>query len=115
MVRSASATVLEELRNPTSSIAQIAALKDVKNELTGHDQRKVVAIRQGLLISLVQTLEASARADGKKRTQETNGHTNRPVGFSEWSDEEELRLQTLMVMEGIAQGTSAQSHRGRAS
>ena len=105
MVRSASAVVFEELRNPTSSTAQIAALKNVKNELTGHDQRKVIAIKQGLVLSLVQILESSAKAGGKRRTQEVNGHPDKPVSHSEWSDEEELRLQAIMVAESMAQGT----------
>ncbi|KAF2232122.1 ARM repeat-containing protein [Viridothelium virens] len=104
MVRSASAVILEELRNPTSPTAQIAALKHVKNELTGHDQKKAIALKQGLTNSLVQILEASLNAGGKRGTHEVNGHTDRQFDGSEWSDQEEIRLQAIMVTESIAQG-----------
>ncbi|KAI9689396.1 MAG: hypothetical protein M1822_010047 [Bathelium mastoideum] len=107
MVRSASIAALEELRNPTSPTGQIAALKHVKNEITGHDQRKAVTIKQGLVLSLVQLLETSAKAGGKRRTQEVNGHSDKPSIHSEWSDEDELRLQALMIAESLAQGGPA--------
>ena len=109
MVRSASVAALEELRNPTSLSAQVAALKHVKNEITGHDQRKVIAIKQGLILSLVQLLESSAGVGSKRSSQEVNGHRDKSSTHSEWSDEEELRLQALMVVESIAQGETRQS------
>ncbi|KAI4256582.1 MAG: hypothetical protein L6R42_006128, partial [Xanthoria sp. 1 TBL-2021] len=98
--------ILSELRSSTSSINQIAALRALKNEIIGHEQKKRDWVGLGVLAPLARILN-TPRANGKRR--ESNGnrsaHNGKPA-FGR-TDEEEARLQAVIVVGSLASGGPA--------
>jgi armadillo repeat-containing protein 8 len=97
MVQSPVMIALEEIRAPTNPAAQIAALKYIKNDIVGHDQRKASLLRGGLPIYLTRILET-------KSAHELNRHVNRQNSHSNWSEHDELRLHAILITGSLAQG-----------
>lgn len=108
MGRSSMPPALLELTNPSSPEAQVNALRSLKNELIGHDQRKELAIRHGVVKPLVEILKAEARKGGKRRKGTLNGtsRADEDAAF-DWSVEDELRYQAILVVGSLALGESA--------
>ena len=119
MARSTIPPALLELRSPTSPSAQVEALRDLKNEIVGHDQRKELAVRHGVVAPLARILRAEARRGGKRRARGgvANGSAvaAAAAGSSaggpekrerEWGCEEEMRLQATLVVGSLALGES---------
>lgn len=123
MGRSSIPPALVELRNPTSPEAQVQALRDLKNEIVGHDQRKELAVTHGVVAPLVRILRTEARKGGKRRSRVLNGNaggsgTSARAGIrdderrtapeeQEWSTEDEMRLQATLVVGSLALGGPA--------
>lgn len=121
MARTAPPDALIALRAATSIHEQIAALRRLKNDLIGHDQRKEACIIHGAAGLLVQLLNGALRAGGKRRRMSLNGSKddisgNDPAQTSaspnegqkssldhRWSDEDELRLQCTIVVGSLTQ------------
>lgn len=122
MGRSTIPSALAELSNPTSSEAQVAALRNLKNEIVGHEQRKELAVTYGVVRPLAGLLREGVRRGGKRRhsngtTQETH---NGPAGSTpssgaatlsrirqaheDWTKEDELRFQATLVIGSLANG-----------
>ncbi|KAF1990621.1 ARM repeat-containing protein [Aulographum hederae CBS 113979] len=101
---------LDELRSPTSQASQITALKQLKNELVGHEQRKQLVVQHGVVPELVRILDTSGKREGKRRTKEggvsiVDGPAlDEKPEDSNWSGEEELRLQATLVVGSLAHG-----------
>jgi hypothetical protein len=115
MGRSAIPLALHELINPTSPETQVEALRELKNEIVGHDQRKELAVRHGVVKPLASILKAEARKEGKRRRggggMATNGahagHVRDSVEGSrglQGNGEEDLRLQATHVVGSLANG-----------
>lgn len=125
MARSLPPTALTDLRTASSIQSQIDALRKLKNDLIGHDQRKEACIRHGAVDVLVEVLHGALRAGGKRRRVSANGSTKstvaesshlgsqthaqgaperRPSVDGRWSDADELRLQCTIVVGSLAQG-----------
>ena len=115
MARSTIPPALLELRSPTSPSAQVEALRDLKNEIVGHDQRKELAVRHGVVAPLARILRAEARRGGKRRARGgvANGGAVAAAGSSaggperrerDWGCEEEMRLQATVVVGSLALG-----------
>jgi len=79
-----------ELQQPTSWEAQKRALKALKNEIVGTDQRKEYWIRQGVVSWLARYLEAPQHQD------------------SGWS---EAHLQAIIIIGSLAHGMSPLTNR----
>ncbi|KAL8883840.1 MAG: hypothetical protein Q9215_007984 [Flavoplaca cf. flavocitrina] len=98
--------ILSELRSSTSSINQVAALRALKNEIIGHEQKKREWVGLGVLAPLARIL-TTPRANGKRR--ESNG--NRPAHHGKTAlgrtDEEEARLQAIVIIGSLASGGPA--------
>ena len=98
---------LIELSNPTSPEAQVNALRSLRNEVVGHDQRKELAVVHGVVKPLAAILRTEARKGGKRRRGVANGNSSnsREVdnGF-EWSTEAELRFQATQVVGSLVNG-----------
>ncbi|KAF2811658.1 ARM repeat-containing protein [Mytilinidion resinicola] len=117
MTRSSIPPALLELRNPSTPSAQITALRDLKNEIVGHDQRKEMAVRSGVVGPLVRILSEGSRRVGKRNGGgvELNGSATRirggeaRIGGSQedWSAEDEMRLQAVLVVGSLALGGPA--------
>ncbi|KAL8704879.1 MAG: hypothetical protein Q9201_001995 [Fulgogasparrea decipioides] len=98
--------ILSELRSSTSSASQLAALRTLKNDIIGHEQRKRMWIGQGVLVPLVRII-TTTNGNGKRRDQNgtRTAHHNKTT-FSR-GDEEEARLQAIIVVGSLAYGGPA--------
>lgn len=103
MTRRATLPILSELRSASSPASQVKALKDLKNELIGHKQKKESWIEMGVLMPLARILNCHSD-DGKKKHRAINvsddpgsdGHIN--------SHEVEAQLQAIIVLGSLAYG-----------
>ena len=102
MARLSTSPVLAELQQPSSTYAQIEALRSLKNEIIGHAQKKEWWIAQGV-VSCLERILSTHRSSSKRRQRDLNGTVN---GVSEGSrsDEEEARLQAVIVVGSLADG-----------
>ncbi|KAF2660152.1 ARM repeat-containing protein [Lophiostoma macrostomum CBS 122681] len=109
MGRSSMPPALVELANPTSPEAQVAALRNLKNEIVGHDQRKELAVRHGVVKPLTGILRTEARKGGKRRRWANGNSSAAREGerATEWGTEEELRFQATLVVGSLANGGPA--------
>ncbi|KAF3003004.1 hypothetical protein E8E13_005753 [Curvularia kusanoi] len=122
MGRSTIPSALVELSNPTSPEAQVAALRNLKNEIVGHEQRKELAVTHGVIRPLAELLKEGVIRGGKRRhsnglTQETSnglapssGHApSARIRYEQdsWTKEDELRFQATLVVGSLANGGPA--------
>jgi armadillo repeat-containing protein 8 len=109
MGRSPIPHALIELSSPSTPEAQLNALRTLKNEIVGHEQRKELVVVHGIVKPLAGLLRTEARKGGKKRRGVTNGSDSSgldKIGQSDWSIEEELRFQAVLVVGSLANGES---------
>lgn len=109
MTRAPSPPALGELRNPSSPAARVAALKQLKNFIVGHDQRKELVVRRSIIPELARVLQANIKAAGKRRQRHLNGGGTSiaaSVGESteSWTHEDEERLQATLIVGSLALG-----------
>lgn len=113
MGRSAIPPALAELSNPTSPEAQVVALRNLKNEIVGHEQRKELAVTHGVIRPLAWLLREGVRRGGKRRHSNGigqgvhNGATPLPQarqGQNDWATKDELRFQATLVVGSLANG-----------
>jgi hypothetical protein len=102
MVQGPSSEAIEAIRNPSSIEEQISTLKQLKNDIVGHAQRKELVLKQGVVEPLVKTVSVAGKATGKRR--ESNGVPQHPLP---WSLEDEARLQAILVLGSLASGGRA--------
>lgn len=104
MTRPSTLPILSELRSPSSPAGQVAALRALKNEIIGHEQKKEMWIGLGVLELLVRILN-SHKGSGKRRPRELYAHINQPKRkASNRTDEEEARLQAIIILGSLAYG-----------
>lgn len=114
MGRSIIPSALAELSNPTTPEAQADALRNLKNEIVGHEQRKELAVTHGVIRPLAGLLKEGVRRGGKRRhsngltQQASNGSvpSSGHVSSSQemWTREDELRFQATLVVGSLANG-----------
>jgi hypothetical protein len=108
---------LLEIRNPTNIARHIAALKELKHEIIGHEQRKELVVHHGVLGVLVRNLqedefgsqawnEPSLQA---RRNDETEGGKRRS-DEREWTELDEVRVQSIQIIGCLAHGGLAFIH-----
>ncbi|KAF2129039.1 armadillo repeat domain-containing protein [Dothidotthia symphoricarpi CBS 119687] len=102
MGRSIIPPALAELAHPSTPEAQVTALRNLKNEVVGHEQRKELAVTHGVVRPLARLLRVEARRGGKRR----RGGDGAGRG-AEWSTEDELRFQATLVVGSLANGGPA--------
>lgn len=103
MTRPSTPPILSELRSSSSPAGQVAALRALKNEIIGHEQKKEMWIGLGILDPLVRILH-SHKGSGKKRYREIPGPENSPKRRGNRTDEEEARLQAIIILGSLAHG-----------
>jgi len=88
MTRTSSPSV--QMSSLSSPDTRVAALRTLKNDLIGHDERKEAWIRSGVLKPLADVVTSQKEPDTpNKRTNE---------------EREEARLQAIIVVGSLAQG-----------
>jgi hypothetical protein len=98
MIQSMSLAAIEALANADSPQQQIESLKQLKNNLVGHDQRKEIAVKNGVLESLVAIISTSGSG-------EQNGTSNGQA--QAWTQQDEARLQATIILGSLATGGAA--------
>ena len=98
---------INELRNPSSSTAQVAALKLLRNHVIGHVEKKESVVRLGAIEALENTLSSSVILRGKRKTQDTNGTRKGHDNPQFWSEDDEVRLQGIVLLGSLAHGMIA--------
>ncbi|KAF2083877.1 ARM repeat-containing protein [Saccharata proteae CBS 121410] len=107
MTREASPPALEELSNLSATpTSQVTALKQLKNFIVGHDQRKELVVRRGIVPQLARVLQANAKSAGKRKSHQMNGGAAAAVS-EEQSCEDEIRIQATLIVGSLAQGGPA--------
>ena len=105
MTRPSPPPILGELQSPESTASQIAALRGLKNEIIGHDQRKEAWISWGIVPILSKILASSRRASGKRVVPpELNGEKELRRSGGNRTEEDEACLQAIIVVGSLAQG-----------
>ncbi|WPH04204.1 ARM repeat-containing protein [Acrodontium crateriforme] len=103
MVQTVLEAAIETLNNAASVDQQIAALRLLKNEAVGHDQRKELMVRRGLVDILIAVLSTATKVTGKRRRSDVNGTA--PLYHSHsWSHEDQARLQAVLLLGTLANG-----------
>ncbi|QDS76948.1 hypothetical protein FKW77_005097 [Venturia effusa] len=81
---------LQEIRNPTSVQAHVTALKELKHEIIGHEQRKELVVHHGILGLLVRNMQD----EEGPHSEELN----------------EVRIQSIQIIGSLAHGGLAFMH-----
>lgn len=88
---------------------QVAALKQLKNFIVGHDHRKELVVRRGLIPQLSRVLQSNVKSAGKRRHRQLNGGAGAsavPESIESWGHEDEERLQATLIVGSLAVGKS---------
>ncbi|KAK4698024.1 armadillo repeat-containing protein 8, partial [Lecanoromycetidae sp. Uapishka_2] len=106
MTRPSTPPILSELRSASSPASQVAALRALKNEVIGHEQKKEMWIGLGVLAPISRILNTH-RVNGKKRHRDVNGSRSHSKQRGGRPDEEEARLQAIIIVGSLAHGGPA--------
>jgi hypothetical protein len=98
MVQATSLAAIEALRNADCADQQIESLRQLKNSIVGHDQRKELAVKQGVLESLVKIVSSPPITEYNGAS---TGHTQARV------QQDEARLQAIVVLGSLASAGTA--------
>jgi hypothetical protein len=100
MARPSSPPILTQIRNSKSPTEQIVALRALKNEIIGHQQKKEMWVGLGVVEPIVRIMTLN-KAQGKQNGKERYDHRFTPESLSE---KEMVRLQALCVIGSLAHG-----------
>ena len=103
MTRPSTPPILSELRSASSPASQLAALRALKNEVIGHEQKKEMWIGLGVLAPIARILN-TYKGSGKRRHRDVHGSRNHSKQRGGRSDEEEARLQAIIIVGSLAYG-----------
>lgn len=110
MARTGIEIALHELANAATSQHKKEALRSLKNELVGHAPKKALAIQQGAVKPLVETLSAGVKKGGKRKSSVLNGNSivaaNAGESTLDWGIDEDVRLQATQIVNTLAYGKS---------
>lgn len=106
MTRPSDPPILSELRSASSPASQVAALRALKNEVIGHEQKKQMWVGLGVLAPIARILNTH-KGNGKRRHRDVNNSTNQSKQRGGRSDEEEARLQAIIIVGSLANGGPA--------
>ncbi|KAI9792981.1 MAG: Armadillo repeat-containing protein 8 [Peltula sp. TS41687] len=103
MARPSTPPILTRLCTAASTNAQAAALRELKHEIIGTEQKKVAWIKLGLVPHLLQVLSAESTS---KRSNPA-AHAYRDDGSVSKDDTEDARLQATIIVGSLAHGGPA--------
>lgn len=95
---------IAQLQSPASLDSQLAALQHLKNEAIGHGEKKRDLVRHGVVDVLATVLAISPKARGKRRFSETQGSRTTVEKAGPMTDEDEVRLQAILLVNSLANG-----------
>lgn len=102
MARPSSPPVLAQIRNSRSPSEQIIALKALKNDIVGHQQKKEMWVGLGVVEPIVRIM-ISNKSQGRHNSKERYDDRFTPDSNA-LSEREMVRLQALCVIGSLANG-----------
>jgi hypothetical protein len=98
--------LLNRLLNATSVSEQTAALRTLKHEIIGHDQRKERWISSGIVPILSRILESSSQEeyDANKEVMSDGQRGGDYTSGAAMTEDQELCLQAVIITGSLAQG-----------
>ena len=103
MTRPSTPSILSELRSASSPASQVAALRALKYEIIGHEQKKGKWIAMGVLAPIVRILNTH-RGNGKRKHRDVHSTRAQSKQRGARSDDEEARLQAIIIVGSLAHG-----------
>ncbi|KAK2745629.1 hypothetical protein FQN55_006120 [Onygenales sp. PD_40] len=105
MTRAAPPQIISDIRDPESAASRIAALRQLKNDIIGHDQRKEAWVGYGIVPLLAHIL-SGRRGTGKAiAARGLNGKAKYPSARrNSRTEEDEVSLQAILITGSLAQG-----------
>ena len=103
MTRPTLPSILSELRNASSPASQVVALQALKHDIIGHEQKKKLWINHGVLAPIARIL-STHKANGKRKHRDTHNSRAQSKQRGARSDEEEARLQAIIIVGTLAHG-----------
>ena len=107
MVTGPSLEVVQAIQNAPTIGEKITGLKELKEGIVGHDQRKELVVKQGIIEPLVNVLSSAAKSTGKRKIGEVNGATSLALPSQPWTQEDEARLEATLILGSLARGGPA--------
>lgn len=105
MVQPSWLIALQELKAIPTPETTLQCLRRIKNDIIGHEQRKELVVKYGVLEPLTEILESCVKASGKKSTQQINGSGFGTKNYDvHWGIEDEIRLQATLIVGSLANG-----------
>lgn len=101
--------LLNRLLNATSVSEQTAALRALKHDIIGHDQRKESWVSSGIVQILSRILECSSREEygANKEVMSGGRRGGDHTGNISLTEDQELCLQAVIITGSLAQGKVA--------
>lgn len=98
--------LLNRLLNAISVSEQTAALRTLKHEIIGHDQRKERWVNSGIVQILSRILECSSREEyeANKEVMSDGRRGGDYTGRTSMTEDRELCLQAVIITGSLAQG-----------
>ena len=81
----------------------MAALRALKNDIIGHEEKKQMWVGLGA-VALIARILNTHKGNGKRKYKEVNGSGNLGGKRTIRTEEEEARLQAVIVVGSLAQG-----------
>ncbi|KFY18330.1 hypothetical protein V493_08706 [Pseudogymnoascus sp. VKM F-4281 (FW-2241)] len=97
-METSSQPILAQILHPSSPTEHVTALRALKNDIIGHQQRKEAWVGHGILDSIVQVSTSKESTHCSKLSQEPASDTE------SLNEEETLRLQALSILGSLAYG-----------
>lgn len=101
MARPQTPPIFAQMRHARSCLEQVAALRALKNDITGHIQKKERWVEHGILDHIVRLLQVSRSSQGQNGKDIQGGSESRSKDLS---DQEQVRLQALQLLSIFAKG-----------
>lgn len=103
MSRSPNPPILAQLRSASSAASQANALRNLRNEIIGHEQKKEAWVKLGLVPQLLRVLSSSSQKT--QPSADTRSETSQ--GMSWQDDRDEATLQATVLIGCLAHGEHA--------
>jgi hypothetical protein len=97
MVHGPSFEAISTLSDGSSTEQKLVVAKQLKNLIVGQDQRKELAVKNGIVQPLANIISAATKTTGKRKLDQ-----GVPLHSSQWSTEDELRLQATLIIGSLA-------------
>lgn len=91
------------LSDPSPQV-RLAALRHLKSAVIGHLDKKKELVHHGIFDHLVSILLDCSKVRGKQKTEGVNGHSIAHRSAALWTEEDDARFQSIVILGSFAHG-----------